>query len=59
MCDYLMVHGEDNVEGVNMNDPRIAIQDEDPTEKISEGMLGPIQSGVFASNDVEENMTDI
>lgn len=54
-----MVHGEDNVEGVNMNDPRIAIQDEDPTEKISEGMLGPIQSGVFASNDVEENMTDI
>ena len=59
ICDYLMVHGEDTVAGVNMVGPRIAIQDEDPAEKIGEGMLGLIQSGVFASTDVEENMAGL
>lgn len=59
ILDYMMVHGEDNVAGVNMVGPRIAIRDEDLTEKISEGMLGLIQSGVFASNDVEESMAGL
>lgn len=59
ICDYLRVHGEDNVAGVHMISPRIAIQDEDLTEKISEGMLDLIQSGVFASNDVEESMAGL
>jgi len=55
ICDYLMVHGEDDVAGVNMVGPRIAIRDEDLTENIGEGMLGLVQSGVFASNDVDES----
>lgn len=59
ISDYLMVYGEDNVAGVNMVGPRIALQDEDVTEKISEGMLGLIQRGVFASNDVEESMAGL
>lgn len=59
LSNYLMVHGEDNVAGVTMVGPRIALQDEDPTEKICEGMLGLLQSGVFASTDVDESMAGL
>lgn len=32
--EYLMVHGDDAVAGVTMVAPRIALREEDPTEKI-------------------------
>lgn len=57
--DYLLVHGEDRVAGMNLVAPRIAIRDEDLTETISGGMLDLIRRGVFATNDVEASMAGL
>lgn len=54
ICDYLLVNGDDDIAGVNMVGPRIALRDEDPTKVFGEGMLELIRSGVFASTDIEQ-----